>query len=117
MAQTNLPRIVLIILPVQIPLSYLFVESFRLTMLAMAHPDFPFNVLGSVLTRNCSTLYRPLAATEALTYRYSCAAASACVQKGPANNFTACFSQTGQLVVFQKCWSIGAAAGVASPPM
>eukprot|EP00775_Hariotina_reticulata_P011923 gene11923-12067_t len=34
-------------IPPQVPLSYLFVESFRLTMLAMAHPDFPFNLQSS----------------------------------------------------------------------
>lgn len=53
----------------QVPLSYLFVEAFRLCMLALAHGDFPFPVLGAVLARNTSRQTRPIAADEALTYR------------------------------------------------
>lgn len=53
----------------QVPLSYPFVESFRLCMLAVAHKDFPFPVLGAVLARNTSKMARPIAADEALTYR------------------------------------------------
>lgn len=55
---------------VQVPICYPFIESFRLSLLAMSHRDFPFNVLGAVLARNTSTVYRKLAADEALTYRF-----------------------------------------------
>eukprot|EP00879_Flechtneria_rotunda_P022043 GHRR01023254.1.p1 GENE.GHRR01023254.1~~GHRR01023254.1.p1 ORF type:complete len:114 (+),score=26.97 GHRR01023254.1:99-440(+) len=55
--------------PEQVPLSYPFVEAFRLSMLAMSHKDFPFNVLGAVLARNSSIFMRPLHADEALTFR------------------------------------------------
>eukprot|EP00878_Enallax_costatus_P001490 GHUV01001641.1.p1 GENE.GHUV01001641.1~~GHUV01001641.1.p1 ORF type:complete len:327 (+),score=76.16 GHUV01001641.1:118-1098(+) len=58
-------------LPDQVPICYPFIESFRISMLAMSHRDFPFNVLGAVLARNTSTLYRKLAADEALTYSVS----------------------------------------------
>ncbi|KAI8475531.1 MAG: hypothetical protein J3K34DRAFT_517346 [Monoraphidium minutum] len=54
--------------PTGAPLTYPIVESFRLCMLAMASPAFPFNVLGSVLARNSTTVARPLAADEALIY-------------------------------------------------
>jgi hypothetical protein len=30
--------------------------------------EFPFNVLGAVLARNSSTMTRPIASDEALTY-------------------------------------------------
>ena len=39
-------------------------------MLAMSHPDFPFNVLGSVLARNKTVVRRPIASDEELTYRW-----------------------------------------------
>eukprot|EP00879_Flechtneria_rotunda_P022132 GHRR01023353.1.p1 GENE.GHRR01023353.1~~GHRR01023353.1.p1 ORF type:complete len:321 (+),score=96.09 GHRR01023353.1:572-1534(+) len=55
-------------IPSQVPLSYPFVEAFRLSMLAMSHKDFPFNVLGAVLARNSSIFMRPLHADEALTF-------------------------------------------------
>lgn len=50
------------------PLSYPFVEAFRLSMLAMSHPNFPFNVLGAVLARNSSRLVRAVGVEELLTY-------------------------------------------------
>jgi hypothetical protein len=37
-------------------------------MLAMSHPNFPFNVLGAVLARNCSKLVRAIQVDELLTY-------------------------------------------------
>jgi len=43
-----------------IPASYPFVESFRLTMQALAHPQFPFPILGSVLSKNRSILLREI---------------------------------------------------------
>lgn len=54
--------------PPQVPLSYPFVEAFRLSMLAMSHVDFPFNVLGAVLARNSSRMARPLQLEDRLTY-------------------------------------------------
>ncbi|WIA39673.1 hypothetical protein OEZ86_005738 [Tetradesmus obliquus] len=57
--------------PQQVPFSYPFVESFRLSMLAMSHRDFPFNVLGAVLARNSSSMSRPIRSDEALTYTAS----------------------------------------------
>ncbi|KAF8058900.1 htdX [Scenedesmus sp. PABB004] len=57
--------------PQQVPLAYPFVESFRLSMLAMAHRAFPFNVLGAVLARNESTMARAIQPDEALTYTAS----------------------------------------------
>jgi hypothetical protein len=54
--------------PKDLPLMYPIAESFRLSMMAMSHPDFPFNVLGSVLARNKTECARPLAAGEALTF-------------------------------------------------
>lgn len=56
-------------IPSDIPLSYPIVESFRLPLLAMSHVDFPFNVLGSVLARNSTTVTRAMAPDEKLTYR------------------------------------------------
>lgn len=55
--------------PKDAPLTYPIAESFRLSMLAMSHPDFPFNVLGSVLARNRTEVKRPLASDEELLYR------------------------------------------------
>jgi len=54
--------------PKSLPLMYPFVESFRLGMLAMSHPDFPFNVLGSVLARNTTEVSRAIGTDEALLY-------------------------------------------------
>ncbi|KIZ05180.1 hypothetical protein MNEG_2779 [Monoraphidium neglectum] len=55
--------------PKDAPLMYPIAESFRLSMLAMSHPDFPFNVLGSVLARNRTEAKRPLASEERLLVR------------------------------------------------
>lgn len=55
---------------------YPIAESFRLSMYAMSHPDFPFNVLGSVLARNKTEATRPIGADEALVYR--CVILSSC---------------------------------------
>lgn len=52
----------------QVPLSYPFVEAFRLSMLAMSHVNFPFNVLGAVLARNSSKMVRPIQVDDVLTY-------------------------------------------------
>jgi hypothetical protein len=52
----------------QVPLSYPFVEAFRLSMLAMSHVNFPFNVLGAVLARNSTRLVRAIQVDELLTY-------------------------------------------------
>lgn len=57
--------------PAALPLLYPVVESFRLSMLAMSHPAFPFNVLGSVLARNATEAKRAIALDEALTYRWA----------------------------------------------
>jgi hypothetical protein len=54
--------------PKTVPLMYPVVESFRLSMLAMSHPDFPFNVLGAVLARNSTQVARPIAVDEKLAY-------------------------------------------------
>ncbi|GBF87469.1 hypothetical protein Rsub_00180 [Raphidocelis subcapitata] len=54
--------------PAALPLMYPIVESFRLSMLAMSHPAFPFNVLGSVLARNATEAERAIAPDEALAY-------------------------------------------------
>jgi hypothetical protein len=51
-----------------VPLTYPITEAFRLSMLAMAHPSFPFNVLGAVLARNRTVVRRPLTPDEALLY-------------------------------------------------
>lgn len=56
------------VLPSQVPLCYPFVEAFRLAMLAMSHPHFPFNVLGAVLARNTSRMLRDIQIDEKLTY-------------------------------------------------
>ncbi|KAJ9507188.1 hypothetical protein QJQ45_004811 [Haematococcus lacustris] len=52
-----------------LPLSYPIVEAFRLVIQAMLLPDFPFNVLGSVLARNTTTVYRAMTAEQPLIYR------------------------------------------------
>lgn len=54
--------------PPRVPLSYPFVEAFRLSMLAMSHKHFPFNVLGAVLARNSSRMARAVTLDEPLTY-------------------------------------------------
>lgn len=56
--------------PKAVPLMYPIVESFRLSMLAMSHRDFPFNVLGSVLARNRTETKRPIAVDEKLVFRW-----------------------------------------------
>jgi hypothetical protein len=56
--------------PKSVPLMYPIVESFRLSMLAMSHPDFPFNVLGAVLARNTTEVARPIAVDEKLAYTW-----------------------------------------------
>lgn len=65
----------------QVPLLYPFVEAFRLSMLAMSHVDFPFNVLGAVLARNSSRLARPLQLADRLTYWWVCCVC-VCVWRG-----------------------------------
>ncbi len=56
--------------PSEVPLTYPIVEAFRLTMLSMTHPDFSFNVLGSVLARNSTWMLRPLTVDESLVHRW-----------------------------------------------
>jgi acyl dehydratase len=48
------------------PAGFLFAESFRVGMLAMAQPEFPFNVLGAVLSRNRLRLERGVRAGDRL---------------------------------------------------
>jgi hypothetical protein len=55
--------------PSDVPLTYPIVEAFRLAMLSMSHPDFPFNVLGAVLARNSVYVSRPLTAMDKLVHR------------------------------------------------
>jgi hypothetical protein len=45
---------------VDAPAAFLFAEAFRVGMLAMAQPSFPFNVLGAVLSRSRLRLERPV---------------------------------------------------------
>eukprot|EP00798_Chlamydomonas_sp_ICE-L_P014044 gene14044-19981_t len=52
----------------EVPLMYPIVESFRLCIQAMCLPAFPVNVLGAVLARNSTTVYRALQPTDELTY-------------------------------------------------
>jgi hypothetical protein len=54
----------------QLPLLYPIVECFRLSMLAMSHPDFPFPVMGAVLARNTTHCSRPIQPGEGLLYRW-----------------------------------------------
>lgn len=54
--------------PRDVPLMYPIAESFRLSMLAMSHPDFPFNVLGSVLARNRTETRKPIASDAELVF-------------------------------------------------
>lgn len=56
------------LLRVQLPLTYPFVEAFRLSMLAMSHKHFPFPVLGAVLARNSTQLLRAIQVDDLLTY-------------------------------------------------
>jgi len=51
---------------VDAPAGFLFAESFRVGMLAMAQPSFPFNVLGAVLSRSVLRLERPVRSGDAL---------------------------------------------------
>lgn len=51
---------------VDAPASFLFAEAFRVGMLAMAQPAFPFNVLGAVLSRSRLRLERPVRVGEKL---------------------------------------------------
>lgn len=44
----------------EVPMTFPLVESFRLTMQALLAPDFPFNVLGSVLARNVTVMHKPI---------------------------------------------------------
>mmetsp|Transcript_35611 Transcript_35611/g.79151 ORF Transcript_35611/g.79151 Transcript_35611/m.79151 type:complete len:369 (-) Transcript_35611:650-1756(-) len=53
----------------EVPVMYPIVESFRLCIQAMLLPQFPVNVLGSVLARNRMELYRALSPSEKLVYR------------------------------------------------
>ena len=53
-----------------VPLMYPIVEAFRLVMQCLLMPQFPFNVLGSVLGRNTAVLHRPLSLTDKLLYRW-----------------------------------------------
>ena len=48
---------------------YPIAESFRLCIQVMSLPQFPLNVLGSVLARNRTEVFRPLAPGDKLTYR------------------------------------------------
>jgi len=51
---------------VDAPAAFIFAEAFRVGMLAMAQPAFPFNVLGAVLSRSALRLERPVRAGDAL---------------------------------------------------
>lgn len=53
---------------VDAPAAFLFAEAFRVGMLAMAQPSFPFNVLGAVLSRSALRLERPVRVGEALLF-------------------------------------------------
>lgn len=51
---------------VDAPAAFLFAEAFRVGMLAMAQPQFPFNVLGAVLSRSALRLERAVRAGDRL---------------------------------------------------
>lgn len=53
---------------IDVPLMYPIVESFRLIIQAMLLPAFPFNVLGSVLTKHTTTTFRPIRPNELLSF-------------------------------------------------
>lgn len=57
--------------PSQLPLTFPVVEAFRLTMLCLAHPDFPFNPLGAILARNAVRVARPLTLEDELLWRWA----------------------------------------------
>ena len=50
---------------------YPIAESFRLCIQVMSLPQFPLNVLGSVLARNRTEVFRSLAPGDKITYRCS----------------------------------------------
>eukprot|EP00199_Chlamydomonas_sp_CCMP681_P001866 CAMPEP_0119105290 /NCGR_PEP_ID=MMETSP1180-20130426/3294_1 /TAXON_ID=3052 ORGANISM="Chlamydomonas cf sp, Strain CCMP681" /NCGR_SAMPLE_ID=MMETSP1180 /ASSEMBLY_ACC=CAM_ASM_000741 /LENGTH=343 /DNA_ID=CAMNT_0007090301 /DNA_START=6 /DNA_END=1037 /DNA_ORIENTATION=- len=54
-----------------LPLCYPMCEGFRLVMQCMFLPEFPFNVLGSVLTGNKTVCYRAIGCLERLLYSVS----------------------------------------------
>ena len=53
----------------QVPLMYPIAESFRICIQVMSLPQFPLNVLGSVLARNRTEVLAPLKPGERLLYR------------------------------------------------
>jgi len=70
-------------LPVaEIPLMYPIAESFRLYIQAMALPQFPLNVLGSVLARNRTEVFRELRADDVLLFKCSVGPAVKITEKG-----------------------------------
>jgi hypothetical protein len=56
--------------PSSLPITYPIVEAFRLVLLVLAHPDFPFSVLGSVLARNKIYVATPLSLESPLIHRW-----------------------------------------------
>jgi acyl dehydratase len=53
---------------VDAPAAFLFAEAFRVGMLAMAQPAFPFNVLGAVLSRSTLRLEKPVRVGDRLLF-------------------------------------------------
>lgn len=53
-----------------VPVIYPSIETFSMNLACMCMPAFPLSVLGGVLARYKATLYQPVQATEALSYRY-----------------------------------------------
>lgn len=51
---------------VDAPAAFIFAEAFRVGMLAMAQPTFPFNVLGAVLSRSTLRLEKPVRVGDSL---------------------------------------------------
>ncbi|KAL6752969.1 hypothetical protein V8C86DRAFT_2737697 [Haematococcus lacustris] len=84
-----------------LPLSYPIVEAFRLVIQAMLLPDFPFNVLGSVLARNTTTVYRAMTADQPLIY-------SVQIDTGACRT-----TAKGHVEVDLVCQAVSAADGVA----
>jgi hypothetical protein len=52
-----------------VPLMFPIAQSFRLNLALMFLPEFPVGVVGSVLARTKSIMYRALRSDELLQYR------------------------------------------------
>lgn len=55
--------------PTHIPFSFFIVESFRLCLYLLTHPQFPVTAVGAVLTKHHSKLYHRVSLNSKLKYK------------------------------------------------